>query len=284
MFLKHFLNHFNHRSIRILPKIFKPVFIILLIIGVFFLAKTNFAQTTSSSTSSSNNDWTKYSLIKQKQDAIKKGNNQESLVFESISTDIVTFITALVGEVPDSVLQGKNTSWTPSGMIGQANKLISFTFYQPVSGIQYISQIKDNFLSKDVKGKLIPKNIFGELKVLGQVEAGFPSPAEEETADTMSMDEYLIKNKEATYMLKVSGDSMKDAGIMNGDMVLVDRSLTPVDGDIVIAEVDNQWTIKYLRKNGNNIFLEPANKKFSNIYPKEELKIAAVVKAVVRRY
>jgi len=148
MFLKHFLNHFNHRSIRILPKIFKPVFIILLIIGVFFLAKTNFAQTTSSSTSSSNNDWTKYSLIKQKQDAIKKGNNQESLVFESISTDIVTFITVLVGEVPDSVLQGKNTSWTPSGMIGQANKLISFTFYQPVSGIQYISQIKDNFLSK----------------------------------------------------------------------------------------------------------------------------------------
>lgn len=143
---------------------------------------------------------------------------------------------------------------------------------------------EDNFLSKDNKGKLIPKNIFGELRILGQVEAGFPSPAEEETADTISMDEYLIKNKEATYMLRVSGDSMKDAGIMSGDMVLVDRSLTAVDGDIVIAEVDNQWTIKYLRKSGKNIFLEPANKKFPNIYPKEELKIAAVVKAVVRRY
>ena len=95
---------------------------------------------------------------------------------------------------------------------------------------------------------------------------------------------YLIKNKEATYMLKVSGDSMKDAGIMNGDMVLVDRSLTAVPGDIVIAEIDKQWTIKYLRKSGKNIYLEPANKKFSNIYPTEELKVAAVVKAVIRKY
>jgi SOS regulatory protein LexA len=143
---------------------------------------------------------------------------------------------------------------------------------------------EDNFLRKDSKGKLIPKNLYGEFRVLGQVEAGFPSPAEEELADTMSMDEYLIKNKEATYMLKVGGDSMKEAGIMDGDMVLVDRSLTAVPGDIVIAEIDKQWTIKYLRKRGQEIYLEPANKKFSNIYPSEELKIAAVVKAVIRKY
>lgn len=142
----------------------------------------------------------------------------------------------------------------------------------------------DNFLSKDTKGKLIPKRLYGELKVLGRVEAGFPSPAEEELSDTMSLDEYLIKNKEATYMLKVSGESMKDAGIMPGDMVLVDRSLTPADGNIVIAEVDNQWTIKYFRKKGKEIYLEPANKKFPIIRPKEELKIAAVVRAVIRKY
>ncbi len=141
-----------------------------------------------------------------------------------------------------------------------------------------------HFLSKDEKGKLIPHNLYGELKVLGQVEAGFPSPAEEELTDTMSLDEFLIKNKEATYMLKVSGESMKDAGIMPGDMVLVDRSLTAVPGDIVIAEVDKEWTIKYLRKAGGVVYLEPANKKFSNIYPKEELKISAVVKAVIRKY
>jgi repressor LexA len=141
-----------------------------------------------------------------------------------------------------------------------------------------------DFLKKDAKGRLIPKNLYGELRVLGQVEAGFPSAAEEELADTMSLDEYLIKNKEATYMLKVSGESMIEAGIMPGDMVLADRSLTAADGDIVIAEIDKQWTIKYLRKNKTTVYLEPANKKFSNIYPAEELKIAAVVKAVIRKY
>lgn len=143
---------------------------------------------------------------------------------------------------------------------------------------------EENFLSKDKKGKLIPKNLDGELRVLGEVAAGFPSPAEEELADTISMDDFLIQNKEATYMLKVTGESMIDAGIMPGDMVLVDRSLTAVSGNIVIAEVDNEWTIKYLRRQGNTIYLEPANKKFPLIYPKEELKIAAVVKAVIRKY
>lgn len=142
----------------------------------------------------------------------------------------------------------------------------------------------EKFLSKDEKGKLIPHNLYGEIRVLGQVEAGFPSPAEEELADTMNLDEFLIKNKEATYMLKISGDSMKDAGIMPGDMVLVDRSLRPADGDIVIAEVDNKWTIKYFRKRGGKIYLEPANAKYPIIYPEEELKIAAVVKAVIRKY
>ena len=143
---------------------------------------------------------------------------------------------------------------------------------------------EENFLSKDTKGRLIPKNLYGELRVLGQVEAGFPSPAEEELADTMSMDDFLINNKEATYILKVSGESMKDAGILPGDMVLVDRSLTAAPGNIVIAEIDNEWTIKYLRKGAQGIYLEPANNKFPIIYPKEELKIAAVVKAVIRKY
>ncbi len=144
--------------------------------------------------------------------------------------------------------------------------------------------VEENFLSKDGQGRLIPKNIFGELRVLGQVEAGFPTPAEEELVDTLSLDDYLIKNKEATYMLKVSGESMKDAGIMAGDMVLVDRSQTAREGDIVIAEVDGEWTIKYLRKSQGISYLEPANDAFPLIYPKEELKIAAVVKAVVRKY
>lgn len=142
----------------------------------------------------------------------------------------------------------------------------------------------EGFLGKDRKGRLIPRNFYGKIRVLGQVEAGFPSPAEEELADTMSLDEFLIRNKEATYILRISGDSMKDAGILPGDMVLVDRSLIPVEGDIVIAEVDNHWTIKYLRKRGSKSYLEPANPNYPAIYPEDELKIAAVVKAVIRKY
>ena len=145
--------------------------------------------------------------------------------------------------------------------------------------------ISDGILKKDNSGKLLPtKQLLNNVKVLGTVEAGFPSPAEEELADTMNLDEFLIENKEATYILRVSGDSMKDAGIIHGDMVLVDRSATPKDGNIVIAEVDGNWTMKYFRKKGSKIFLQAANKKFKNIHPEEELKIAAVVKVVIRKY
>ncbi len=153
------------------------------------------------------------------------------------------------------------------------------------SVFRLINKLKtENFLAQDKKGRLVPKNFFNNLKVLGQINAGFPSLAEEELVDTISLDEYLIKNQEATYMLKVDGDSMKDAGIMPDDMVLVDRSLSPVDGDIVIAVVDGRWTIKYLRKKGKNVYLKSANKKYPDIYASEEIRIAAVVKAVIRKY
>lgn len=144
--------------------------------------------------------------------------------------------------------------------------------------------VDENFLQKDDSGRLLPGKLFREIRVLGMVEAGFPSAAEEELADTLSLDDYLVNNREATFMLRVKGESMKDAGIMHGDMVLVERNQTPKDGQIVIAEVDGEWTIKYLRSRGKKPYLEPANKKFQPIYPEHELKIAAVVKAVVRKY
>src|SRR5262249_61479478 len=109
------------------------------------------------------------------------------------------------------------------------------------------------------------------------ISAGFPYPAEEELHDTMSLDEYLISNKEATYLLKVAGDSMKDAGILPEDLLLVERGVTPRDGDIVIAQVDQDWTMKFFRRRGTRVFLEAANKNYKPIYPTEELQIAAVV-------
>jgi repressor LexA len=144
--------------------------------------------------------------------------------------------------------------------------------------------IEAGIIDKDSNGKLIPRKLFGEIKILGTIMAGFPSPAEEELIDTITIDEYLISNKEATYMLKVSGDSMLEAGINPGDMVLVERNKTPKEGDIVIAEVDSHWTMKYLKKQNNRMILVPGNKKYKPIIPSEELNIAAVVISVIRKY
>ncbi len=141
-----------------------------------------------------------------------------------------------------------------------------------------------NVLERDAKGRLIPKSMASLVKILGTIEAGFPSPAEEELTDTLSLDDLLIQNPEATFLLKVSGDSMSGAGILPGDMVLVDKGQTPKSGDIVIAEVDGDWTMKYLEKKGENVVLVPANPNFRPIHPKKELKIAGVVTAVVRKY
>jgi SOS regulatory protein LexA len=139
-------------------------------------------------------------------------------------------------------------------------------------------------LKRDQKGRLIPKSLAYPLRMLGAVEAGFPSPAEEELADTLSLDQLLIKNPDATFLLKVSGDSMSGAGILPGDMVIVDKGQRPKNGDIVIAEVDGQWTMKYLRKRGEKITLISANSRYQPIKPKTELRIAGVVTAVVRKY
>ncbi|MFP4514473.1 MAG: transcriptional repressor LexA [Parcubacteria group bacterium] len=145
--------------------------------------------------------------------------------------------------------------------------------------------IKKGLVKKDSSGNLIPGDAFlYDLKLLGEVEAGFPSAAEQENLESLSLDDYLIKNKEASFMLKVSGYSMKDAGILPGDMVLVDRSIKAQENDIVIAEVDNNWTMKYLRKKGTKVYLQAANTKYKDIYPQSDLKIAAVVKAVIRKY
>lgn len=147
--------------------------------------------------------------------------------------------------------------------------------------------VEEGVVEKDSRGKLIPNKLVGEVPLLGLVEAGIPSVAEAEATlfDTMSLDEYLVgDHAESTYILEVKGDSMIEEGIKEGDLVIAKKGGEPRDGDIVIAEVDGGWTMKYLRKGGGKTYLEPANKKYKPIYPEYDLKIAAIVKGVIRKY
>lgn len=169
----------------------------------------------------------------------------------------------------------------------------------------FLNKLKEKkLIEKDSSGKIIPTRIWLEkiitipvsssvsskninpflIPVIGTVEAGFPTDAEENRDEGMSLDDYLIENKNATYLLKVKGDSMKDAGILDGDLAVIERTSNAKDGDIVIAEIDGKWTMKYLRNRNSQIYLEPANQNYSKIFPKNELKIMAVVKGVVRKF
>jgi repressor LexA len=139
-------------------------------------------------------------------------------------------------------------------------------------------------LEKDAQGYLRPARRSLALPMVGDVAAGFPSPAEEEIRDVISFDEYLIAKPGSSFLLTVSGDSMTGAGIMEGDLVIVEKGREPRNGDIVIAEVDGEWTIKYFRKEGRHTILEAANPKYKTIRPKSQLRIGGVVTAVIRKY
>ena len=143
--------------------------------------------------------------------------------------------------------------------------------------------MEKGLLSKDVKGKILWDGLAG-VKLLGSVQAGLPAAEEEVLTDTMNLEEYLVRDAGQTFVLKVSGDSMIDAGIHEGDLVLIERGREPKNHDIIIAEVDGEWTLKYFEREGSRVRLVPANKKYSPIYPKNELKTGGVLVAVIRKY
>ena len=143
--------------------------------------------------------------------------------------------------------------------------------------------IEKNFLQKDSRGRILWDQLMG-VKVLGSIQAGLPTAEEETHTDTMNLDEFLVKNHQQTFLLKVSGDSMIDAGIHEGDFVLIERGREPKNHDIIVAEVDGEWTLKYYEKEGSRVRLIPANKKYSPIIPQTELKTGGVLVAVLRKY
>lgn len=163
--------------------------------------------------------------------------------------------------------------------------MVLFNFKSKNSVARLVDKfVEEGIVVKDHLGRLIADISLSSIPLLGSVKAGFPSDVEEELKDTINIDEYLVGQKDNSYMLTVDGDSMIDAHITDGDMVLVEKTNTAKDGQIVIANVDGEFTMKYFKKDGDKVWLLPANKDFKPIYPKMYLNIIAVVKAVIRKY
>jgi len=119
-----------------------------------------------------------------------------------------------------------------------------------------------------------------------KVAAGFPSPATDYIEDRLSLDEHLIQHRDTTFFVRAKGNSMTGAGIFDGDLLVVDKSINPVSGDIVIAVVDGDLTVKRLIKRGETITLKPENSRFQEIEFKEgqELQVWGVVTSTIKKF
>ncbi len=123
-----------------------------------------------------------------------------------------------------------------------------------------------------------------KLPVLGFIPAGGPVLTEEYVDSWMEVGEDLAKSAEGHFILEVTGTSMINAGIFEGDLVVVDTKKTPRDGDIVVALVDNQNTLKRFIKKDGKVYLKAENEEYEDIYPETELRVQGVVQALIRRY
>lgn len=122
------------------------------------------------------------------------------------------------------------------------------------------------------------------VPVLGTIPAGGPVLSEENVLDWVSIGANQVKNPGDCFILKVRGDSMIDAGIFEGDLVIASTKKTPKVFDIVIALVDGGSTVKRYMKEGGRFYLKPENPKYKNIYPESDLQVQGVVVGLMRWY
>jgi len=117
------------------------------------------------------------------------------------------------------------------------------------------------------------------------VSAGFPSPADDFKELRISIDKEVVKNETATFYARVSGESMQGAGLDDGDLLVIDRSLEPEDNKIAICFIDGEFTVKRLKVEKNCVYLMPENPKYQPIKVTEdnELIIWGMVTYVVKK-
>ena len=128
-------------------------------------------------------------------------------------------------------------------------------------------------------------NSIGQWFIEQGISAGFPSPADDFKEIRISLDKELVKNQESTFYARVSGDSMVGAGLDDGDLVVIDRALSPENGKIAVCFIDGEFTVKRIKKEKDKLYLIPENKKYIRIEIKEEneLIIWGVVEYVIKK-
>jgi repressor LexA len=150
-----------------------------------------------------------------------------------------------------------------------------------------VGRLVDAGYLERVDGRIAPSRDFFALPVLGKVRAGLPQ-MEDQTAglEAVGVEDYLIRHPERTVFCRVRGDSMKDAGMLDGDMVVVERNRPTKAGDIVVALVDNELTVKYLfpLKGSGGWVLKPANPDYPDIVARQSLEVLGVVVGLFRRH
>lgn len=139
------------------------------------------------------------------------------------------------------------------------------------------------YLTQNPDRRLAPGRRFFARPLLGAIRAGQPEPAEE-VASELTIDEALVQQPDRTVLLRVKGDSMCEAGILDGDTVVVEKGSPATVGDIVVAIVDGEYTVKRLARTGGRFYLKSANSVFPDIKPRERLELYGLVVGVFRSY
>ena len=140
------------------------------------------------------------------------------------------------------------------------------------------------FLEATPDRRLAPtKRFFARPIAAGSVRAGLPDPVTDDEPDAVTLDDYLIERPSQTVLVRVKGDSMMDAGIFEGDLVVVEKRAAAQRGDIVVAIVDNQFTLKRLDVENGRFVLRPENKAYPVIRPEGDLEIFGVMVGLVRK-
>lgn len=121
------------------------------------------------------------------------------------------------------------------------------------------------------------------LPLFGPIAAGFAAPVEEHAEEQITIENYLVKHRASTFLLRVKGDSMIGAGIHEGDLVVVERSKQPKPGDIVVGVLDGEFTLKRLKKDKGKFYLQAENPDYPDLFALDELKVAGVVVGLMRK-